>query len=101
MVWNGNLDAFLDQVRSSKVPAGPDFERALGSVPDEEALIFGSRLEADLLSERNVHGFITYELVPGVPIEPQILSVEDVRLWDAANKKLKAVRAWRRRRLAI
>lgn len=99
MHWSGNLDAFLEQARSSNLTAGPDFESALASVPNEQVQDVAARLEAELGQERDAHGFTPRKLGPGQPTESQVLSAEDVQLWDTANKKLKAVRLWRKGRL--
>ncbi len=99
MRWSGNLETFLKQALSSNLTAGPDFESALASVPDEYVQDVAERLEAELGQERDAHGFTPRKLGPGQPSESQVLSAEDVQFWDAANKKLKAVRLWRRGRL--
>ncbi len=99
MRWSENLEAFLKQARSSNLTAGPDFDSALASVPDEHVQDVAAGLEAELGQERDLHGFTPRKLGPGQPTESQVLSAEDVQLWDAANKKLKAARLWRDGRL--
>ncbi len=53
MHWSGNLDEFATWVRSPDVLAGPEFDRALESVPDDQVTTVETTLCAILKADRD------------------------------------------------
>ena len=86
MRWQGNPEEFSAWACRPDVKAGSVLHDSLSSIPLDIAQAVAQILEADLERERSAHGFAPSRLIPGVSLEPQILSARDMRLWDRTNR---------------
>ena len=86
MRWSGNLDEFATWVRSPDVLAGPEFDQALKSVPDDYVMTVEATLCAMLKADRDAFG--------PKPSRSRDWRSDAIKRWTIADQKLQAVRRW-------
>ncbi len=86
MRWSGNLDELATWARSPDVLAGPEFDQALESVPDDQVMTVEATLCAMLKADRDAFGPKTSR--------SRHWRSDAIKRWNIADEKLQTVRRW-------